>query len=63
MNERKFGEGEGEPRFKEAREEEPKGREVNAYFFRHGQALGEGAEAELTGEGEKQARTAAELLL
>lgn len=53
-----------EPDFgREAREHEPKGREIDVYFFRHGQATGQAPDAELTELGGEQAREAAETLL
>lgn len=48
---------------REWKEGEPKGREIDIYFFRHGQATGEGEEAGLTELGRQQAREAAEALL
>jgi broad specificity phosphatase PhoE len=47
----------------EKKESQPKGREVDVYFFRHGQATGESPSEELTPLGRHQAEEAAEKLL
>ncbi len=44
----------------EIEEGQPRGREVDVYFFRHGQATGESPDAELTKLGIQQAEEAAE---
>lgn len=48
---------------REIKEGQPQGREVDVYFFRHGQATGESPDAELTSLGKRQAEEAAERLL
>lgn len=40
----------------EDKESEPKGREVDVYLFRHGEAVGEGTDAELSPQGVEQAK-------